>query len=80
MQKVVGSSPISRFVLLVLDEPVVGLDPPSQRLLRDLLTEAKAVALVSGLGRGGGAIAALSIALATVVLVRLVGRDPPVDS
>jgi ABC-2 type transport system ATP-binding protein len=28
-------------VVLVLDEPVVGLDPPSQRLLRDLLTEAK---------------------------------------
>jgi hypothetical protein len=38
------------------------------------------VALVSGLGRGGGAIAALSIALPTVALVRLVGRDPPVDS
>jgi hypothetical protein len=37
------------------------------------------VALVSGLGRGGGAIAALSIALPTVVLVRLVSRDP-VDS
>lgn len=28
--------------LLVLDEPVVGLDPPSQGLLRDLLLEAKA--------------------------------------
>ena len=28
-------------IVLVLDEPVVGLDPPSQRLLRDLLTEAK---------------------------------------
>jgi ABC-2 type transport system ATP-binding protein len=28
--------------LLVLDEPVVGLDPPSQRLLAMLLTEAKA--------------------------------------
>jgi ABC-2 type transport system ATP-binding protein len=28
-------------VVLVLDEPVVGLDPSSQRLLRDLLTEAK---------------------------------------
>lgn len=27
--------------LLVLDEPVVGLDPPSQRLLGELLTEAK---------------------------------------
>jgi hypothetical protein len=37
------------------------------------------VALVSGLSRGGGAIAALSIALPTVVLVRLVSRDP-VDS
>jgi ABC-2 type transport system ATP-binding protein len=28
--------------LLVLDEPVVGLDPPSQALLRELLLEAKA--------------------------------------
>jgi ABC-2 type transport system ATP-binding protein len=28
--------------LLVLDEPVVGLDPPSQALLRTLLSEAKA--------------------------------------
>jgi ABC-2 type transport system ATP-binding protein len=28
--------------LLVLDEPVVGLDPPSQRLLGELLREAKA--------------------------------------
>jgi ABC-2 type transport system ATP-binding protein len=27
--------------VLVLDEPVVGLDPPSQRLLRELLIEAK---------------------------------------
>lgn len=27
--------------LLVLDEPVVGLDPPSQSLLRDMLLEAK---------------------------------------
>ena len=36
------------------------------------------VALVSG--RGGGAIAALSIALPTLVLVRLVDRDPPMDS
>lgn len=27
--------------LLVLDEPVVGLDPPSQRLLQDILAEAK---------------------------------------
>jgi hypothetical protein len=38
------------------------------------------VALVSGHGRSGGAVAALWIALTTVALVRLVGRDPPVDS
>jgi ABC-2 type transport system ATP-binding protein len=28
-------------LLLVLDEPVVGLDPPSQKLLRTILEEAK---------------------------------------
>jgi ABC-2 type transport system ATP-binding protein len=33
--------------LLILDEPVVGLDPPSQALLRELLVEAK---------RGGAAV------------------------
>jgi ABC-2 type transport system ATP-binding protein len=33
---------IRPFALLVLDEPVVGLDPGGQRLLRDLLLEAKA--------------------------------------
>jgi hypothetical protein len=38
------------------------------------------VALVSGHGRSGGAVAALWIALPTVALVRLAGRDPPVDS
>jgi hypothetical protein len=38
------------------------------------------VALVSGPGGSGDAVAALWIALPTVALVRLVGRDPPVDS
>jgi hypothetical protein len=38
------------------------------------------VALVSSPARSGGTIAALWIALATVALVRLVGRDPPVDT
>ena len=37
----IGCALIRRHRLLVLDEPVVGLDPASQQTLRELLVEAK---------------------------------------
>ena len=42
-----GCALIRPYELLVLDEPVVGLDPPAQRMLRELLVTVK---------RGGTAV------------------------
>jgi ABC-2 type transport system ATP-binding protein len=59
--------------LLVLDEPVVGLDPASQRTLRELLLEAKrsgraVLAAAHGARRGGRISAGL--------LTRILSTDP----